>query len=42
LEKRGLRLTNEELAFLKKGLKRNRSDEIRLSELLYKVRGWAE
>ena len=40
LAKKGLRLTNEELAFLKKGLKRRTADQVRLSDLLYKARDW--
>jgi hypothetical protein len=40
LAKQGLRLTNEELAFLKKGLKRRTADQVRLSDLLYKARDW--
>jgi hypothetical protein len=41
LAKQGLRLTNEELAFLKVGLKRREATEVRLSDLMYKLRDWA-
>lgn len=40
LTKRGLTLTNEELAFLKTGLKSRGTREVRLSDLLYKARNW--
>jgi len=40
LAKRGLRLTNEELAFLKTGLKRRDTDNVRISDLLLKARDW--
>jgi hypothetical protein len=41
LTKRGLRLSKEELAFLKSGLKRqDRSDEVKLSDLLTKASDW--
>lgn len=41
LAKRGLRLSNEELAFLKSGLKRqDRRDEVNLADLLTKVSNW--
>ena len=42
LAKRGLWLSNEELAFLKAGLKRSgqKENEVRLSDLLREVRDW--
>lgn len=41
LVKRGLRLSKEELAFLKSGLKRqDRNDEVKLSDLLTKASDW--
>lgn len=41
LAKRGLRLTTEELAFLKTGLKRHDVNEVRLSDIVHKARNWA-
>jgi hypothetical protein len=40
LQKRGLRLSSEELAFLKTGLKRRDVSEVRLSDHMYKSRDW--
>jgi hypothetical protein len=40
LAKRGLRLTSEELAFLKTGLKHHETKEVKLSDILYKARDW--
>ena len=42
LAKRGLWLSNEELAFLKAGLKRNGQNvnEVHLSDLLRKAKNW--
>lgn len=41
LAKRGLWLSNEELAFLKAGLKRNgQGDEVRLADILRKATNW--
>jgi hypothetical protein len=42
LAKRGLRLSNEEMAFLKSGLRRQdlRSKEVNLSDLLVKAGNW--
>ena len=40
LEKRGLRLTSEELAFLKTGLKRKETKEVKLADILFKARDW--
>jgi len=40
LEERGLRLTSEELAFLKTGLKRKETKEVKLADILFKARSW--
>jgi hypothetical protein len=41
LAKRGLWLSNEELAFLKAGLKRNgQGDEVSLADILRKATNW--
>ncbi len=40
LAKRGLRLSQEELAFLKAGLRRRDSDQVHLSDLARKAREW--
>ncbi|OQY93031.1 MAG: hypothetical protein B6D39_03865 [Anaerolineae bacterium UTCFX2] len=40
LEKQGLKLSSEELAFLKTGLKRRDVDEVRLADYLYKAKNW--
>jgi hypothetical protein len=44
LAKRGLWLSNEELAFLKAGLKRSglKDDEVHLSDLMRKARNWQD
>lgn len=40
LSKQGLRLSSEELAFLKTGLKRRDIDEVRLADYLHKAYRW--
>lgn len=41
LAKRGLRLSQEELAFLKAGLQRRDGEQVHLSDLARKARNWA-
>jgi len=42
LAKTGFRLSQEELAFLKAGLKRRDNNEVRLSDLVRQARGWMD
>ena len=42
LAKTGFRLSQEELAFLKAGLKRRDNSEVRLSDLVRQASGWRD